>query len=245
MLEHGSVYSEATDQPQVAPDASPAPAELVTVRINGQSYTVTPEVADALQNREQDFNRRMAAQGSELGQLRAQVQTLAAPAPQQRVSDDTDPDLDYFRSPHQTVQQQLQRARQEIIQEVTSAYQQERNREQFWNSFYGQHPELKQHSWIVDATLNAEWSTLGTLPPQDAAAALAQATRARIAGLQGGSTTRTPAPQGAASTVRSSAPTTPAPAVMAPEDESYGLADVIAARRRARQEASLRINRKG
>lgn len=235
MFEDGATFP-TEDQPLNAPPTEET--QLVTIRLNGKTLTVTPDVADALQAREGEFQRRLSQQGQELGQLRQQVQSLAT-LPREKASDDSDPDLDYFRQPHQTVQQQLMKVRQEIIQEVEQKYQQEKARETFWSGFYAQNPDLKAHDWVVQATLAQEWSRLSVAAPEDAAADLAAATRKRIATLAQPAGQRVDVPQGGARTARTAPPSPTAPAAPELTDESYGLADVIAARRKARYAAQL------
>jgi hypothetical protein len=143
---------------EVESEETPEAPELVTVKIDGKTLQVTQEVADALQAREQDFNRRLSRQGDELGELRRTVQSIQAKPVTEEPADD--PDLEFYRSPTKAIDSRLQADREAIKKEVRDEYLQERARETFWGTFYREHPDLVGREIVVEAVLAKQWEQL-------------------------------------------------------------------------------------
>lgn len=224
----------------------PSAPSLETIRINGEVFQVTPEVAEALAQRENDFNRKLSAQGQELGQLRQAVQALNMSVErEQKHQSGTDPDLEWFRSPSAVMEAQLRQQREEIIHEVSTRYQQEMNRQQFWGAFYRNNPELNAHDWIVQAVLQNHWASLSQMETDLASRELARLTKERIASLTKSTGNRVEVPQGGGSAVRTqSTGYAPPQADTVPQtdgNESYSLSEIIAKRRMQREKARLKL----
>ncbi len=224
---------ETPDQPE---EAAPN-VELVTVTISGRTVQVTPEVAEAIQadslKRTQDFGR----QGEEMRRLRAEVETIAArqqqPQPQTPARD---PDLDFYESPHATLEKRDARLRQEIMQEVSQAYRMEQERQVWWGIFYDDNKGLKGQDALVQAALQQEWNNIKDLPGPEARKLLAKAAYgiARIEVPPDG--TRTVLSNTPARTERPSTPRSPAPSQPThPANELGSVVDFLTKRKAARQ----------
>lgn len=130
------------------PEATPPPAPTGTsVRINGREFTVEPELAAALEGREQEFNRKLSDQGREVGDLRAwrrQVEERLQPKPP---AQEYDYDTRLFEAPREA----LTRHKQEIIEEIRQEYMVEQTSRRNWETFYKNNPDLADEDRLVRA----------------------------------------------------------------------------------------------
>lgn len=156
VLEGGPV----TDLPQddETEEQSSAASEQVTVKINGRTFRVNPEMAEALAEREDSFNRRFSEQGRELGELRRTVQSITDR--RETPKDEPDPDIEFYSAPSKAVEKRLQTERETLKTEIREEYRAERARERFWEAFYSENKDLVGKEVVVNAVLAAEWETL-------------------------------------------------------------------------------------
>lgn len=151
--------SELTINPELEQSTQDTPqVQLREVTINGRTFSVPQDVATALEEREREFQRKLSEQASEL-RARWEQQT-AEPAKQ---NTDVLEGLDtlLFENPKAA----LQKLRESIVTEVTSLYQADQGRRQFWVEFYQDYPELRKHQTLVSAILQQrlpEWATVPT-----------------------------------------------------------------------------------
>ncbi len=112
------------------------------------------------------------------------------PAPIPAASSDPDDKYDYNTELFTNPEAALSHLKEEITAEVTGKlegrYSQDQNRQRFWDDFYSANPDLKEHKWVVEATLSSEMGTLNKLQGQEAIDGLARATKERILSIQGG-----------------------------------------------------------
>jgi hypothetical protein len=167
--------ANALPQPGDDDDTAQAAPALVTVKISGKTFQVDPDMAAALTEREDSFNRRFSEQGHELGELRRTVQGLTvrtAPA-----DPEPDPDIEFYSAPSKAVEKRLQAEREKIVQQVRDEYTRERARERFWADFYGDHRDLVGKEVVVEAVVLREWDDLKDRPGHEARQVLATKVR--------------------------------------------------------------------
>ena len=140
------------------------------VTINGRKFVVDPEMAEAMAQRDRDFDRKLNEHANELGQLRKLAQGITQSQPPAPKGYDTL----LFEDPVGAVNRLKNEIRQEYIQE--------KKLDQFWNKFYRTNKDLDrdEDDFIVKAILNENLQSLATLPEEDAAAKLADLSRRQI-----------------------------------------------------------------
>lgn len=221
------------------PAETPAP-EFVEIKIDGKTYSVTPEVAEAMQARERSFNQRFSQQGQELGQLRQMVNTInqsnqrpqdPAPGPAD------DPDLPFFESPSRAIKQFGQTLRQELTQELRQQYQIEREREAWWGHFYRDNPQFVGKEAVVNAVLVQSFDAIKDLPGPQARQKLAESINELVGSFQQPGT-RQPASSRPAVTERASGPRAPVASPAEPEGPTT-LTEILMKRREQRRAARL------
>lgn len=167
--------SEPGQQP---PQDTPATGRLVAVKIAGREHQLPEDVAQALSEREREFDRKLSEHSQELGQLRQmtrQWQERQAPTAPQRPAE---PDIEtlWFENPKAAAQ----KLRQEIRQEITGEYQRDQAIRSFWDGFYRGNDDLREDDFIVNAVFQRHFDQLADLAPAKAAETLADLTRKEI-----------------------------------------------------------------
>jgi hypothetical protein len=141
---------------------------------------VEPELAAALEGREQEFNRKLSEQGRELGELRTWRRQVEPQLPPRPPPQEYDYDTALFERPREA----LMRFKQEIVQDLTSRYEGDQAQQRFWAGFYKEHPDLVDEERLVQAVardLAAQgWSQEPMSRLHDFAAELAQQTRSEL-----------------------------------------------------------------
>ena len=207
---------------QTPPETPPAAPSVREVTINGRKFQVDPEMAEAMAQRDRDFDRKLNEHANELGQLRKLAQGITQsqpPAPKGY-------DQLLFEDPVGAVN----RLKAEIRQE----YVQEKKLEQFWNRFYRSNKDLDrdEDEFIVKAILNENIQTLANLPEEDAAARLADLSRRQILKYQA----RQKEDEQESARTRVETPSRTTPRAAAPKDEGpTTITQLIKERRAARQ----------
>lgn len=160
-------------------------AELV---IGGQTFKVPKEAAQAIKTQRQTFD-------SEISELKTQVirSTQAQPIPASAVpakEDELDYSVELFANPKGTVdyikKQMLNEVKELLQKEVgglKKGYQEDQAAMAFWADFYGKHPELRAHEWVVKATLQQNADTFSSLQGPALGGRLAELTQENILGL--------------------------------------------------------------
>lgn len=160
--------------------------ELVAVNIAGRELKVTQEVADSIKDREDEFDRKLSGQGGELGDLRKYKEEHPDTAPSPKPGE-TPPDgegVDYttlfFTNPKEAARQILKEARDTIIPEVASAYNQDKALDSYWNSFYKDNEDLKGFDLVVKSVMKRDWESLKGLHVTDSKKKLADSSRSYL-----------------------------------------------------------------
>jgi len=158
--------------PEETPPAAPTVRE---VTINGRKFQVDPEMAEAIAQRDRDFDRKLNENSNELGRLRKLAQDAIQPtaAPQAKPYSQL-----LFEDPDGAVQ----RIQREVEQRIEGKYIQEKKLEQFWNKFYRSNKDLDRDDddFIVKAVLNENLNSLANMPEDEAASRLADLSRRQI-----------------------------------------------------------------
>lgn len=179
-----------------------------TVTINGSEYVVPVELAEALEQREREFQRKLSEQAAELSRQFVVKNTPQEPLRESDPLDGVETLL--FENPKEAVK----RLREAIISEVSSMYQADQGRKQFWAEFYSDYPELRKHQTIVNAVLNQHLNEWASLPANQAKQLLANEVKreiAEIAKTVAPSGNRTHTEESRQPKVKSVASETPAP----------------------------------
>ncbi|MFQ5793037.1 MAG: hypothetical protein ACE5JI_21410, partial [Acidobacteriota bacterium] len=130
-----------TPEGEREPGETPPASRLVEVSIEGSKFTLPEDVAQALEEREKGFQRKLSEQGAELGEHRKFRQEVAT---RMGLADDggaeKEPPISelIFSEPDRFVESLEQR----IVNKLTSAYTADKNQEKFWGDFYRDNPEL-------------------------------------------------------------------------------------------------------
>lgn len=155
-------------------EPTPEPPKTKPVTINGTEYSVPVDLADALEQREREFQRKLSEQAAELSRQ------WAARAPAQEAPKHEDPlegvETLLFENPKEAVK----RLRESIVSQVSSMYEADQGRKQFWADFYADYPELRKHQTIVDAVLNQHINEWASLPANQAKQLLANEVKREI-----------------------------------------------------------------
>lgn len=168
----------------------------------------------------------------------AELRRMIPPAqPKVTVSGEPEPEPDWdkmlFADPKGALKLHGERVAKQVTQDLRAEYQRDRGTTEFWNRFYGAHPDLRQDSDLVEIVLNSNLSSLANIPVEDAYMKLAELTRDRILRYAGGAAKRRPKAQAeGAGGIRTPAPT--------PEPESTNvtsLSDVLRGNRNRRRKA--------
>lgn len=169
----------------------------VEVTIMGKTLKVSPEMAEILEEREREFNRKLSEQSTELGELRKlREQPPVAPIepkeneipPEIIEAWYTDPEkvIKFFKkSLNETSEETAKRVRESIKRE-TAIKERERK---FWNDFYGMNKDLDKPSMrtFVKYVLGQKWPELSKIQDErEAMKALATHTREYLASVMSG-----------------------------------------------------------
>lgn len=223
---------------QGQPPEYPPEPQLVRIRLNGKTIEVPPDVADAIQAREENFQRRLSEQGAELGQLRQQVrQEQPQSQPQTPTQDE---DLEFFQSPTAAFQRRVDLVREQIMQQIRHEQQLEEARRQFWQNFYQKHSDLAGRERFVNAVFQQELPNLQSLSPAEAQERLAEAIHDLLG--EGGSA-GTPLKNGPVTTERGSNPPQTRRQPPSPPQQGGTLSDGIRARAEARRRAAFNVQK--
>ena len=241
----GGPGQEATPNPEppapsapAEPPATPAGPALEKVKLAGQEVEVPPEVAEAIRQREQEFNQKLSEQGTELGALRRLVEERLPQQPEAPVTEQPQDVWEnvLFEDPAKAKAMLMDDVRKLVADERDAVIQQttqERARQQFWTQFYANNDDLKGNEDIVEAIFAKNLAALQNLSPLDAADKIAELSRGRILKLMNS----TPATSNKPQVEPASPPTTP-PAAPEPASGSKSLTDSVKARRRSRRQAA-------
>jgi hypothetical protein len=147
--------------------------------IDGREFVVDPNLAQALQAREQGFNRKLSETSQELGELRKLRQQVAQPPPAQPTQP-AQPDIAtlLFTDPAQA----LAIHEQQIMAKISQAYQADVNQRKFWADFYADNDDLDPavDDKLVKVVMQENYTELNSLPLSDARKKLADLTRHEI-----------------------------------------------------------------
>src|SRR5262245_52682646 len=139
------------EPPAPMPPPPPPVPPGIKVRISGKDYEVAPDVAQAMSDREREFNQRFSEQGRELGEWRAGRRTTApapAPAPAPAAYDWN---TAIFERPEEALQRLKAEAVNEAEARLTRRYTADQQQREFWAKFYTDHDDLKDDQFMVNA----------------------------------------------------------------------------------------------
>lgn len=170
------------DDGPAAPTPEPTPApKLASVKYGDKEYHLPEEAAQAWEQREREYARKLSQHSDELGQLRkwkTQVEQQIAPKPQE-------PDLNtlWFENPSKAAelieQKTYQRVRTEY-EEREKAREQQQALDRFFDGFYRKNDDLRDDDWVVKGVMQEHFEDLADLPTVKAQEKLADLTRERI-----------------------------------------------------------------
>lgn len=158
------------------------------------------------------------------------------PVPNPAAQDDFDSvdwDRELFANPKEALRKAVKIATDTTTKQLRSEYQRDKGTREFWDKFYGKHPDLRDDHDLVEVTLNSNLADLANIPVEDVYGKLAELTRQRILRYAGGAarkTTPKARAEGAGGT-----PVTPAPAAPAPRSEVTSISAFIRERRQRRR----------
>jgi len=152
-------------------DLTPDSDTLEKIVVDGQEYMVAPDIA-------RSYRSERAASADALAALPATrtPDPGGYTVPQEEELDTAA----FFTDPEGFLKRRDAKLKEEVLQEVTEAYNQDQRRGAFWDNFYGAHEELKADKEIVHMTLSANWDSLQGLPGSEAIDKLAEATKKTI-----------------------------------------------------------------
>lgn len=165
-------FEQEGDEPQPEP-------KLVRIRLQGKTLMVTEDVADAIQAREDGFNRKLSEQGAELGRLRQQSRPET---PQAQPEDPADQDLEFFQSPTRFLQRFAQQVEERTTQRLQQEQQAREGIRQWWDNFYRQNGDLDGHRRAVDFVMQEIYQEIAHLPLHESQQILADRTREFLGG---------------------------------------------------------------
>lgn len=219
------------------PETPPEP-QLVRIRISGDTFEVPEHIADALQKRELEFQRKLSEQGAELGRLRQQPRSDPPATQVPSPVSNPDEDLTFFQSPTLAIQRVTEKLReelrQELRQEVAQGLSLEDQRKEYWSQFYKENPDFVGRERLVNTVIVQEFNTLKDLSPDESRKALAGTLREMLGQPP---VDKKPLPQGRAQSERSSNPSLPKPAPQTEETPRLGLSAELKARAARRRQA--------
>lgn len=211
---HGAVHPEQVGAPDPGqpdpadggdPVADPAPAVVTTqapvqaqqIIVDGRTFRDAQELVQYTQGLQNGF----------------QMGHVKPTTPQQTLIDGQPIDQVMFNNPERYNQWVLDTAEERAFNRLQKTTSDERNQNKYWNDFYAQHPDLKGQEFIVQASFNQDYPTLGKMNVPDSMKQLAQAARTQVDNVKraAGVVTRE-LPSGAARTLGSTG--APAPVVL-------------------------------
>lgn len=228
-----------TGGPGISTPTTAAP-DLRTVKIGGRDFQLPPDAAEAMSQREREYEQGFAKQGEELGRLRQQARDWESERERVRHAVNGAPatpqEPDYNTLMFTDPSAALQRFKQELQREIRGEREQQALREQFWTDFYGSNPDIsRDEHWLVEATLMRHFRELGTLGGPEGQKKLGDYTRQAMLGII---QKRAPSSTGTPRTVVEGASGARPERGASPKEatEPTTLSEVIAARRRARRQ---------
>jgi hypothetical protein len=90
-----------------------------------------------------------------------------------------------YADPEKTLQLHGEMIEKRVTQRLKAEYQQEQNRNKFWEQFYSSHGDLRAHEDMVEMVLGRNMVNLANMRSADAMDKLADLTRQRIMQLSG------------------------------------------------------------
>lgn len=136
-----------------------------TVSVGGVEFPA--EIGDKLNMLVEGFTK-------EITHLKGQVQTLSTlqqPAPKKGADDDDDDDINtkIFENPKEALNKLLGKFEKKVAAmiaessgKVEAKHMAASQEKQFWETFYGDNPELKDHDFIVKALLQRDFAKLAS-----------------------------------------------------------------------------------
>lgn len=125
--------------------------------------------------------------------LYAYLKNIGAPSkPEPKKADPKDGGKPYdwstelFVDPEGALKRLRAELKEEIKTEMTTAYNNAEGEKTFWNLFYKDNDELKEHDHFVRAILNRDYAELADLPTAKAAAELSTRVKKELLKLRGG-----------------------------------------------------------
>lgn len=116
--------------------------QLVSVKMDGQTYEVTQDVADAIDAERVGMDRKLGETSQELGELRKfQRDTLSS-----HEESNAPEGYDYETAIYNDANAAIRHLKEEIRQEIRDEYLQDQTQREsgntFWNNFYNENPDL-------------------------------------------------------------------------------------------------------
>lgn len=161
--------------------------ELVDVDLGGKKFKIDKNALAEIEKLRGDAG---ASKGL-LEEVRALTENLKGSKPkgkkkEEEQADEGDDDvpegaeLEMFTDPKGFLKKFADKLRKKITKELTNNYRADQSSKDFWGSFYGEYPELKQYKKQVEAVLEDKMREIGNLSVEEGMKKLADYTRAEL-----------------------------------------------------------------
>lgn len=227
----------------------PIDEDLQEIKIGGETFQVSTDVAEAIAAREKDFQTQFDKQGSELGDLRKAVGKANLEPPPKK--SDTSKKVDggdnaqagsLFEQFLENPEAFVQKIKDEAVEQAASLYRQDKSMDRFWDEFYTDNPGFKKIKGIVNSVLAQNMDELGELQLDRAKDRLTELVNDEVLNVSNltGRGRRTKQVNTESSTKARTVRTAPASEEEDEEDNSpKTLSEALRRRQRARHEAAL------
>ncbi len=218
------------------PDGAPVDSGLVDVEIDGKSFKMTADAAEAFKSSSAATQKTVSDLKADVGRLRKQVNEPARqPDPQPASKQQSAPADELADLMYTDPAEYTRRVEERILGKVTTAYSQRQQMDGFWQTFYEQNPQLKKAEVIVKSVMDRDWGEIKDLPLNESSRVLADRASEEIVNITGGK-----APSKAAKS-EPAAPTS-GKATETPDDEPVAgsLSEILKQRRARRRKAEGR-----
>ena len=155
--------------------SNPAP-EFEEVTVGGRTFTVLKGQGAELESSYEE----LISSRQEPSPVPAPTPT---PTPQVEPQEDDDFESQFFENPQQFLSKFRTDIKEEVRKELTAEYQQENARNEFWNNFYSENPDIRDEQTIVRAVMEENFDTLGGMKGKAARDELAKMTKRKILDL--------------------------------------------------------------
>jgi len=157
-------FGEATAEETPAAAVAPETTQDEEILIGGRTFT---NEADAIA-----YARELEAERTASNSYRQGLQDATAQAPGNPASAPAAPEdknEKFYEDPQAFIAEQVKKAADDGYNRAITEVDQRTQKENLWNEFYGQNPELKSKDKLVQSILQENWDTLAHMKDHKAA----------------------------------------------------------------------------